>query len=465
MDLTKDGGSGSFYILWSGLYKLNTAAAIPYYTGQYAPSADNGFSRRGFGFVAIGSGLEYFTKPAQETEAKLVYSIEENMTSTITRLVITTAILTIIVIFIAVWMAWGISGPVKRMANHMSRLAIGDLVHSDVPEVDQRRYDEIGLLARSLHDLTISRQDELEMANAIATGDYTKSIPLRSDQDLLGKALNAMVHINNNALRQVNQAIEEIGHGAASISDASVSLSQGVNTSEVVLKEISDSVVTVDRQAQDNAHHAQNANELAVTSRNSAQRGYAAVAELAASMTKIQQAGKQIATVAKLIDDIAFQTNLLALNASVEAARAGQQGRGFSVVADEVRNLAARSAKAAHETSEMVESMLSLMEGGARLADHSDREFQEIVDTTAKVASLFENIVDASRKQSSAVSNIVDSLGRIEDVTHGNSHNANEMASSAVTLSRQADELNQMISHFRLATSDTVKAIQKYQDR
>ncbi|MDR0362914.1 MAG: hybrid sensor histidine kinase/response regulator, partial [Planctomycetota bacterium] len=63
MDLTKNGGSGSFYILWSGLYKLNTAGAIPYYTGQYAPSEANGFSRRGFGFVAIGSGLEHFTMP------------------------------------------------------------------------------------------------------------------------------------------------------------------------------------------------------------------------------------------------------------------------------------------------------------------------------------------------------------------------------------------------------------------
>lgn len=453
MDLTVNGGSGSFYILWSGLYKINTAAAIPYYTGQYAPSEANGFSRRGFGFVAIGSGREYFTMPAQATEAKLVTSIGENLRSTLSSLILTTAILTALVIVIAVWMARSISRPVRSMAEHMSHLAIGDMVGADVSASVQERYDEIGLLARSLHDLTLSRRDELDMANAIAAGDYTRTIPLRSEHDLLGKALNAMVRINKNALSQVNQAIEEVSFGADAVSDVSVSLSQGVQTSESVLKQISETVDTVDRQAQENTAHARGANQLAIDSQTAAQRGYGSVTQLAAAMSQIQQAGAKIATVAKLIDDIAFQTNLLALNASVEAARAGRHGKGFSVVADEVRNLSARSAKAAHETGEMVESMLKLMELGAQQAEHSDREFQGIVETTAQVAKLFESIVDASNAQSAAVSEIVRSLEQIGEVTQGNSQNAQQMASSAGTLSRQAEELRQMISHFRLGSA------------
>lgn len=193
MDLTGGGGSGSFYILWSGLYKLNTAAAIPYYTGQYAPSADNGFSRRGFGFVAVGSGLESFTRPARETETKLVSSVNENMASTLWRLIVTTTLLTAAVIVVAVAMAWHISRPIKRMANHMSRLAVGDFISEDVDKHDSGRTDEIGLLARSLNELTQARRDELEMADAIASGDYTRSIPLRSEMDMLGRSLNTMV--------------------------------------------------------------------------------------------------------------------------------------------------------------------------------------------------------------------------------------------------------------------------------
>ena len=452
MDLTKNGGSGSFYILWSGLYKLNTAAAIPYYTGQYAPSEANGFSRRGFGFVAIGSGLDYFTLPAKETEAKLTTSIDENMRGTLSRLIVTTLILTAAVIFIAIWMAWGISRPIKRMSEYMSRLSIGDIVNVDVPEYDQGRHDEIGLLARSLQDLIISRRDELDMANAIAQGDYTRSIPLKSNLDLLSKALNAMVRINKNALSQVNEAVAQVGYGADSVSDVSVSLSQGVQTSETALGEIAETVHTVDGQAQDNSVNARGANQLAIASRNAANRGYDAVTKLTTAMSEIRQAGKKIASVVKLIDDIAFQTNLLALNAAVEAARAGSHGRGFSVVADEVRNLSARSAKAAHETGEMVTAILEMMETGAQQAEHSDREFREIVETTTQVAKLFENIVEASNAQSSAMSEISLSLARIGAVNQENSHNAKQMASSAGTLSRQAEELRQMVSHFRLGS-------------
>ncbi len=460
MDLTGTGGSGSFYILWSGLYKLNTAAAIPYYTGQYAPSQANGFSRRGFGFVAVGSGMESFTRPARETEAKLVTSVNENMRSTVTSLVLTTLLLTIAVIFIAVAMAWHISRPIKRMAKHMSRLAIGDFVSEDVPSEDCSRSDEIGLLARSLNDLTQSRRDELEMADAIASGDYTRSIPLRSEMDMLGRSLNAMIRTNKNTLTQVSDAVVQVGDGAVVVSNVSTSLSRGVETSESVLKDISDMVSSVDKQVQQNAASAADANKLGIASREAANRGYESASQLSAAMAEIRQSGTKIASVVKLIDDIAFQTNLLALNAAVEAARAGRQGKGFSVVADEVRNLAARSAKAAHETGEMVQSMVGLMETGAHLAERSDREFREIVDLATQVAGLFQTIVEASDTQSHAVAQIVDSLARIGKVIQNNSSNAQEMAMSATELSRQAEELRQMVSHFRLG-AETARRVNK----
>jgi methyl-accepting chemotaxis protein len=450
MDLTGTGGSGSFYILWSGLYKLNTAAAIPYYTGQYAPSAANGYSRRGFGFVAIGAGLEHFTLPAKATEEKLSLSIRSNLRGTLIQLIVTTAILCAVVMFIAVWMAWHISTPIIAMAGDMSRLAIGNVVEKGVFPAYLNRFDEIGGLARSLQALMTSRRDEIELANSLARGDYTRSITLRSDSDMLGRALNAMVRINKNSMSQVNQAVSQVGKGANIVSDASQSLLKGVETSENVLNNISEAVDTVDRQAQDNAARARDANQLVASSRDSAQRGYEAVTELASAMAEIQQAGKKIASVAKLIDDIAFQTNLLALNAAVEASRAGRHGKGFSVVADEVRSLSARSAKAAHETGDMVASMLTSMESGSRLAKHSDLEFHEIVEFTSKVVEIFKSVADASEDQSSSMTQIVRNLGRIKDVIQENSLNARQTATSAETLYREAMELHRMVSRFRI---------------
>jgi methyl-accepting chemotaxis protein len=394
--------------------------------------------------------MESFTRPATETEARLVTLVNDNMRSTLTQLIVTALILTAAVVLIAFWMAWHISMPIKSMAGHMSRLSSGDFVSEDVPAADQERSDEIGLLARSLEELTQSRRDELGMTSAIASGDYTRTIPVRSDRDILGKSLNAMVRTNKTALARVSAAVVRVGDGAQVVSDVSSSLSRGAATSGNVLREISETMAAVNSEVRQTAETALDANKLALASQEAAHRGYDVASELATAMTEIRQSGMKIASVVKLIDDIAFQTNLLALNAAVEAAHAGRQGRGFSVVANEVRNLAARSAKAARETSEMVGAMQALMEKGGELALHSDREFREIVDNAMKVAVFFRTIVDAADSQSQSVSKIAERLNQIDDVTQENSHNAQQMAVSAEDLSRQAGDLRQMVSHFRL---------------
>ena len=148
MDLTRDGGSGSFYILWSGLYKLTTAAAIPYYTGQYHPDRQGG-SRRGFGFVAVGAGLDDFSRPAQDIGDVLETMVTENIQHTAFHLIWTTVVLSILVIIIAVWMAsylsnklqWLIDGITKFRRGHRNFRFSGDI------------RDEFGQLAHSFNDM------------------------------------------------------------------------------------------------------------------------------------------------------------------------------------------------------------------------------------------------------------------------------------------------------------------------
>jgi Methyl-accepting chemotaxis protein len=344
---------------------------------------------------------------------------------------------------------WRISRPVRNIITHMSRLARGDLT-IDVPSADQGRTDEIGQLARALQNVIDANRAEIRLANAMADGDYTHSMPLRSDHDQLGRALTSMMLHTNDALAKVSQAIDRVGNGAAAVSEASRSLSLGAQTSASAVEEISQTVHHVDKQAQDNTDKSQEASKLAMDSRDAAQRGYSAVTELVSSMNEIQQSGGKIATVAKLIDDIAFQTNLLALNAAVEAARAGRQGRGFSVVADEVRNLAGRSAKAARETSAMIHAMNERMQAGVQLAARSDQEFREIVEATEKVASIFADINESSKAQSLAMAQIAQGLSQIDLVIQENTSSAGSTASSSLALSRQADELRRMVGRFRL---------------
>ncbi|MDR3152773.1 MAG: response regulator [Deltaproteobacteria bacterium] len=158
MDLTATGGSGSLYILWSGIYKLNTAAAIPYYTGQYAPGERNGFSRRGFGFVAIGSGLDFFTRPAAETQLKLERSVADSLRQTFLQLVATTLVLVVIVVFIAIWMASYLTRNITGLIDGISRFKNGERQF----RFRSRVHNEFGTLADSFDDMADSLVESLK---------------------------------------------------------------------------------------------------------------------------------------------------------------------------------------------------------------------------------------------------------------------------------------------------------------
>jgi len=178
LDLTAGGGSGSFYILWSGLYKLNTAAAIPYYTGQYAPSEANGWSRRGFGFVAIGSGLDDFTQPARETEQKLAEAVKENLSDTFWQLSTTTVLLIVAVVFIAIWMASFITNRITRLISGISRFRAGERQFRFKAPVK----DEFGTLADSFDDMADSIADSVKSPLSII--DMNQQIIYMNDYGL-----------------------------------------------------------------------------------------------------------------------------------------------------------------------------------------------------------------------------------------------------------------------------------------
>ncbi len=341
-----------------------------------------------------------------------------------------------------------LSRPLRETAARLAKLSRGERA-GDVPEKDAARADEIGQLARSVRDLLESNRAAIGMLNAMAGGDYAIDVPMRSEGDMLGHAMNAMLAKTNSVLARLGHSVERLHAGAQSASDASRSLSQGAETSAQSLEEISETMSAVDEQAQENAASAIGARKIAEASRDAARRGYDAVSGLVSAMDEIRQAGGRIASVAKLIDDIAFQTNLLALNAAVEAARAGRQGRGFSVVADEVRNLSGRSAKAARETGAMVEAMTRRMDAGAELAEKSDSEFREIVEAATRVVQVFEEIASASDSQSEAIAEISRGLGQIDMVIQETSGNASWTAKAALALSRQADDLRDLVSRFR----------------
>jgi signal transduction histidine kinase/DNA-binding response OmpR family regulator len=157
MDLTKDGGSGSFYIVWSNIDKLTTAGAIPYYTGQYAPSAANGWSRRGFGIVTIGAGLDDFNSPALQTEEKLSGTIKGTMESNMGQLLFTSLFLFGFVALVANLLSAYLTDNIGLLIGSFSRFRSGER-HFRIHSITK---DEFGTLADSFDEMADSIVDSV----------------------------------------------------------------------------------------------------------------------------------------------------------------------------------------------------------------------------------------------------------------------------------------------------------------
>jgi len=178
-----------------------------------------------------------------------------------------------------------------------------------------------------------------------------------------------------------------------------------------------------------------------------------------AAVIEINEAGKSINKVIKVIDDIAFQTNILALNAAVEAARAGQHGKGFAVVAEEVRNLAAKSAEAAKETESLITNTVEKAELGSRIAGETADSLAEIVSGIDESNTLVMNIARSSGEQSTAIDYVNRGIDQVTQIVQQTGSTAQDSAAASEAMSNQAVILGDLVSQFRLREGQKSTAI------
>ncbi len=319
--------------------------------------------------------------------------------------------------------------------------------------------DEIGEMSRALQGMLDAFREKAGIIAEIAEGNLNQNPTLLSDDDTLGHSLITMVNSLNELLGQVAASVHQVKAGASQVSAASVSLSQGVTEQAGTMEEVSSALTEISSQFELSASNVGEARKLASESEQIVSDGANLMKQLLESMQGIAEASENTRKIVKVIDDMSFQINLLSLNANVEAARAGKYGRGFSVVADEVRNLALKSSDAVNEISGMVEDVLIRIKQGVALTEQSSREFDEINTGTGKIASVLEELNSTIQEQVDALKQVDFSMEQIEEVTQSSSATAEESAAAAEQLEGQANMLNEQVGRFRLRNGNSRLAL------
>ena len=245
---------------------------------------------------------------------------------------------------------------------------------------------------------------------------------------------------------QILAATQEIASGNTDLSARTANQAASLEETAASMEELMSTVKL-------NAENADSASVLSVSATEIAQKGTVAMHNVASGMGTINDSSKQIAENVQVIDELAFQTNILALNAAVEAARAGEHGRGFAVVADEVRQLAQRSATAAAKIKGLIDTSVTEIDRGREVVAQAQETMDEIMNSVQQVNGFITDIASASSEQSSSIAQINQAVVHMDGNTQKNAALVEESAAAAVSLTQQAEALEEAIRLFKIDRS------------
>ena len=238
---------------------------------------------------------------------------------------------------------------------------------------------------------------------------------------------------------------DHVRNASVEITSTSQQMATGAAEQAANLQEISSSLNDITTMTKRTAENAERAEALVHEASSKANNGQEAMNSLLKAVDQIQTSTEETAQILKDIDGIAFQTKLLALNASIEAERAGAAGKGFSVVATEVRNLAMRSAESAQKTAGLIRSSQKSSKQGVNLAQETAEVIGNIAETSNKISLIVSEITSATQEQAKGIDHVNNAMSNMDEITQSSASRSQKLALSAEQLSAQAFIMNDLV--------------------